>query len=104
MIKMNALMGCNIEQHRTQLLDNWGMLFVYPQQQRLQFWMKDTGIPLDIAFIDDQGVIVDIQHMNPYDVTLHTSRGKAQYALEVNLKWFKKHEVKVGDTVENLPR
>ncbi|MFC1683032.1 DUF192 domain-containing protein [Candidatus Zixiibacteriota bacterium] len=78
-----------------------GMLFVFEKQKILHFWMQDTPLPLSVAFIDKSGRIVDIQQMEPLnDKTIHTSRQKALYALEMNAGWFQKHGVKVGDVVE----
>jgi len=61
--------------------------------------MKNTLIPLDIAFIDSNGIIVDIQSMEPMDTTAHKSRKPACYALEVNKNWFNKHNITVGSQV-----
>jgi uncharacterized membrane protein (UPF0127 family) len=85
---------------RTALAQDAGMLFVYDQEQLLSFWMKDTLIPLSIAFIDSQGRIVDIQDMQPLDETSHQSAAPAQYALEVNQGFFGERGIMVGDTVE----
>jgi uncharacterized membrane protein (UPF0127 family) len=78
-----------------------GMLFVFDQQRILRFWMQDTPLPLSVAFIDKGGRIVDIQQMEPLnEKTIHISRQKALYALEMNAGWFQEHGVKVGDGVE----
>jgi hypothetical protein len=85
---------------RESLPEDQGMLFVFPQQQILSFWMRNTFIPLDIAFIDHAGVIVDIQRMAPLDETInYISAAPALYALEVNAGWFEKREIKVGARV-----
>jgi uncharacterized membrane protein (UPF0127 family) len=76
------------------------MLFVFEQEQILAFWMKDTLIPLSIAYIDAEGRIVDIQDMQPLDETDHLSAEPAQYALEVNQGFFEGRGVMVGDIVE----
>ena len=85
---------------RTALAQDAGMLFVFDQEQLLSFWMKDTLIPLSIAFIDSQGRIVDIQDMQPLDETSHPSAAPAQYALEVNQGFLGERGIMVGDTVE----
>jgi uncharacterized membrane protein (UPF0127 family) len=78
-----------------------GMLFVFEREQILSFWMKNTPLPLSVAFIDRKGRIVEIRRMEPLDEdTLHTSRRPAMYALEMNAGWFQEHQVKVGDSVE----
>ena len=88
---------------RTALAENAGMLFVFNREQQLSFFMRNTLIPLSIAYIDGGGRIVDIQDMQPLDVTPHPSSAPARYALEVNQGFFREHGVEVGDTVE-LPR
>jgi uncharacterized membrane protein (UPF0127 family) len=88
--------------YRTALGVNRGMLFAYPEEQRLSFWMKNTLIPLSIAFIDSERRIVDIQDMKPLDdePPSYVSADPAQYALEVNRGFFEERGVKVGDRVE----
>ena len=85
---------------RPTLAEDAGMLFVFDQEQPLSFWMKDTLIPLSIAYISAEGRIVDIQDMQPLDETPHPSAEPAQYALEVNQGFFAERGVAVGDTVE----
>src|SRR5215203_7432784 len=85
---------------REALAEDAGMLFIFDQEQPLSFWMKDTLIPLSIAYIDGSGTIVDIQDMQPLDETLHPSATPARYALEVNQGFFGERGVTVGDTVE----
>jgi len=78
-----------------------GMLFVFEREQVLSFWMKNTPLPLSVAFINKAGRILEIRQMQPLDEeTLHISRQPAMYALEMNAGWFEKHGVKVGDRVE----
>jgi len=78
-----------------------GMLFVFEREQILSFWMKNTPLPLSVAFIDREGRILEITHMQPLDEeSTHTSRQPALYALEMNAGWFEKHGVRVGDRVE----
>lgn len=84
---------------RDSLPEQEGMLFVYPEERVLAFWMRNTRIPLDIAFIDAQGVIVDVQSMEPYTETPHVSARPARYALEVRRGWFARHGVGIGDRV-----
>ena len=82
---------------RSALAPNAGMLFVFGQDQPLSFWMKNTLIPLSIAFMDSQGRIVDIQDMQPLDQTPHDSAAPAKYALEVNQGFFAAQGIQVGD-------
>ena len=88
--------------HRTALAENRGMLFVFPREERLSFWMKDTLIPLSIAFMDSEGRIVDIQDMKPLDddPPSYVSARPAMYALEVNQGFFEERGVEVGDRAE----
>ena len=88
--------------YRKALGVNRGMLFVYPEEQRLSFWMKNTLIPLSVAFIDSERRIIDIQDMKPLDdePPSYVSAEPAQYALEVNQGFFETRGVKVGDSVE----
>lgn len=86
--------------YRESLGPDAGMLFVFPEQSVRSFWMQDTYIPLDIAFMDREFLIVDIQQMEPMSTTSHVSRAPATYALEVNQGWFQAHGVRVGDRPE----
>lgn len=80
-----------------------GMLFVYPRGEERNFWMKDTRIPLSIAYVDPTGVIVAIADMAPFDTTPVPSGAAAMYALEMNKGWFAAHNVVVGDKLTELP-
>jgi uncharacterized membrane protein (UPF0127 family) len=85
---------------RTSLPEDRGMLFVFDREQPLSFWMKNTLIPLSIAYIDSQGRIVDIQDMQPLDETPHPSAEPAQYALEVNQGFFADRGIEVGNVLQ----
>jgi uncharacterized membrane protein (UPF0127 family) len=87
---------------RTALPEDRGMLFVFDGEQVLSFWMKDTLIPLSVAFMDSEGRIVDIQDMKPLDddPPSYVSAKPARYALEVNRGFFEERDVKVGDRAE----
>lgn len=76
-----------------------GMLFVYSSMTYLYFYMKNTLIPLDIAFLDYNYKIIDIQSMEPLDEKVIKSKKKAMYALEVNRDFFEKVNLNVGDTI-----
>ncbi|MDR5682772.1 MAG: DUF192 domain-containing protein [Armatimonadota bacterium] len=93
--------------HRTSLADNAGMLFIFEEAQRLSFWMKNTFIPLSIAFIDPHWRINDIQDMDPPqpggDIPIYVSRHPAKYALEVNQCFFRRHGFTVGARVVYRP-
>lgn len=83
---------------REELAENAGMLFVFQDVTARAFWMVDTYIPLDIAYMDPSFRIIDIQPMEPESEALVESAGPAQYALEVNRGWFEEHGVTVGAT------
>ena len=88
---------------RTELAEDAGMLFVFERDEPRSFWMRNTLIPLSIAYIADGGRIVDIQDMQPLDETSHPSAEPARYALEVNQGFFAERGIQVGDEVE-LPK
>jgi uncharacterized membrane protein (UPF0127 family) len=84
---------------RKSLRQNEGMLFVYDGQEILTFWMKNTPLPLSIAFLDQGGKIVDIQDMEPFSLRTHVSSFPAKYALEMNKGWFRRKGVGPGDII-----
>jgi uncharacterized membrane protein (UPF0127 family) len=87
---------------RTALAEDRGMLFDFEEEQELSFWMKDTLIPLSIAYMDSEGRIVDIQDMKALDddPPHYASAEPARYALEVNKGFFEERGVEVGDRAE----
>lgn len=82
--------------YRRELGRNAAMLFVYEDEETLSFWMKNTFVPLSIAWIDADGLIVGIDDMQPQTRTPHRSPRPAQYALEVNLGWFAERGIEPG--------
>ncbi|GBU29078.1 hypothetical protein R84B8_02642 [Treponema sp. R8-4-B8] len=86
--------------YRKSLQDGWGMLFVFESDDVLSFWMKNTLIPLSIAFIAYDGKIIDIKDMYPHDTNSVKSSRSARYALEAPQGWFSRVSVNVGDTVK----
>jgi len=88
---------------RESMKPNEGMLFVFDAPDRQCFWMQNTLIPLTIAFIADDGTILNMADMQPRDTTPHCSRGAVRYALEMNQGWFKERGIKDGNTVNGLP-
>lgn len=85
--------------YRRSLAPDEGMLFVFPKERRLGFYMKNTYVPLSIAYIAANGRIVNIVHMEPLTKKDHPSRLPVKYALEMPLGWFEKNKVRDGDTV-----
>lgn len=85
---------------REKLPENQGMLFVFPQSHIQSFWMRNTFIPLDIAFINMEGNVIDIQRMEPLDEDKrYVSPGPVPYVLEVNEGWFESNAISVGAKV-----
>jgi hypothetical protein len=88
---------------RDKLDKDQGMLFIYPHEQNLSFWMKNTKIPLSIAFINSNEVITQIESMAPYSLLSHTSKNKVRFALEMEEGWFIKNGIKAGSKVSLSP-
>jgi uncharacterized membrane protein (UPF0127 family) len=88
---------------RSHLADNEGMLFLLPLG-RATFWMKNTLIPLSVAFIDKNGVILEIHDMKALDESITASDSdQVSYALETNLHWFSLNGIKPGDKLQPPP-
>jgi uncharacterized protein len=83
---------------------NEGMLFVYDVPVGLCMWMKNTLIPLSVAFIDADGKIVNIEDMKPQTTTNHCGKKPVRYALEMNRGWFKQKNITPGTIISGLPR
>lgn len=88
--------------NRFSLQPDHGMLFVFERAEPLGFWMKNTYIPLSIAFIDESHRILNIEDMAPQTEDTHWSRGRALYALEMRKGWFREHAVAPGTRVEGI--
>jgi len=89
--------------HRFSLPPDHGMLFVHDAPRMLSFWMRNTYVPLSIAFIDAKGRIVNIEDMAPHDERLTWSAGPALYALEMRKGWFAQKGIGPGAEVKGLP-
>jgi uncharacterized membrane protein (UPF0127 family) len=89
---------------RDALGENQGMLFVYETEGKHAMWMKNTLIPLSVAFIDRSGRIINIEDMQPQTEEAHGARASAAFSLETNQGWFKKRGIKAGDRVQGLER
>jgi uncharacterized protein len=81
-----------------------GMLFLFGERAYHSMWMKNTLIPLSVAFLDADGNILNILDMEPQTLDTHTSAGPALYAIETNKGWFAAKKVKAGDKVTGLPK
>jgi uncharacterized membrane protein (UPF0127 family) len=89
--------------NRFSLQPDRGMLFVFERPEPLAFWMKNTYIPLSIAFIGADGRIVNIEDMKPQTEDSHWSKGPALYALEMKKGWFQERGIGPGAVVWGLP-
>jgi len=84
-----------------------GMLFVFDQDAQHCMWMKNTFLPLSVAFLDAQGRILNIEDMQPHTEDNHCAARPARYALEMNIGWFAQRGIKRGDRIggiEKAPR
>lgn len=90
--------------HRTHLPDEAGMLFVFPGDAVRCMWMKDTPLPLEVAFFDADGTLLNIARMQPFSLEPHCSRGPARYALEMRAGWFAGRAIRPGQRIDGLQR
>jgi hypothetical protein len=92
---------------RKSLAANQGMLFVFSQQDRHCMWMRNTLLPLSVAFLDEEGRILNVEDMQPQTENSHCESGPARFALEMNLGWFSSKGLKPGlriGGIEKSPR
>ena len=90
--------------NRTSMPTNSGMLFVFEQKAGHCFWMNNTKIPLSIAFIADEGKIVNIEEMQAETTNNHCPKAAVRYALEMNKQWFSERVIVPGTVVTGLPK
>lgn len=83
--------------HRDSMPSDHGMIFVFPEEQQLRFWMKHTRIGLDIVYVNAEGKVVSVAQMQPFDEKGVPSDGPAKYAIELNQGQAAKCGVKTGD-------
>ncbi|TFL11431.1 DUF192 domain-containing protein [Pusillimonas caeni] len=88
---------------RESLPPDHGMLFVFEQETAQCFWMKNTPLPLSIAFIDARGRIINMRDMQPHSEATHCPAGPMRYALEMPRGWFLQYGIEPGQQVEGLP-
>jgi len=84
---------------RQRMGEDEGMLFMFPEADQRGFWMKNTYIPLSIAFLDDEGIILNIADMAPHDLNTTYSEGQSRCALEMNQGWFERNGIVPGSRV-----
>jgi uncharacterized protein len=90
--------------NRTSMPSNSGMLFVFEEKAGHCFWMNNTKIPLSIAFIADDGKIVNIEEMQANTTNNHCPKAAVRYALEMNKQWFSERVITPGTVVQGLPK
>ncbi|MDD2883673.1 MAG: DUF192 domain-containing protein [Dechloromonas sp.] len=90
--------------NRRSMAAQQGMLFVFPQRNTHCMWMRNTPLPLSVAFIDDAGTILNIEEMQPQTEDNHCARAPARYALEMNRGWFAQRGIKPGSQLRGLER
>lgn len=88
---------------REKMGQNEGMLFLFGASTSVCMWMKNTLIPLSVAFIDANGKVINIEDMEPQTTEAHCAKKPAQYALEMNRGWFKQKNIKLGSVINGLP-
>ncbi len=89
---------------RESMAQNEGMIFLFGAPAGVCMWMKNTLIPLSVAFIDDDGKIVNIENMKPQSLESHCAKKPVRYALEMNEGWFRQKNIKPGSTIDGLPK
>ena len=90
--------------YRNFMKKNSGMLFVFPEASIHSMWMVNTYIPLSVAFLDKNGMILNIIDMSPHTRTRNSAASKAKYALEMNLGWFSSRSIKAGEKITGLEK
>ena len=86
--------------YRKEMPKDHGMIFVYPDEKIRNFWMKNTYIPLSIAYLDAEGIVLHLADMTPLNLDPVSSIYPAQYALEMNRGWFSQHQVTIGTQID----
>ena len=87
---------------RRSMAANRGMLFVFTEPRRHCMWMKNTLLPLSVAFLDDEGRILNIEDMQPQTEDNHCAARPARYALEMNLGWFRQKALGPGTKINGV--
>jgi uncharacterized membrane protein (UPF0127 family) len=109
MYRIDAQVATTSEQHatglmfRTEMPQQEGMLFVFERPTQQCFWMKNTLIPLAVAFVADDGTIVNLDEMKAQTLNAHCSEKPVRYVLEMNTGWFSKKGLKAGNKLQGQP-
>jgi uncharacterized membrane protein (UPF0127 family) len=89
--------------HRASMPSNAGMLFIFDEATTHCMWMKNTLLPLSVAFIDERGSIINVEDMEPQTEDSHCASRPARYALEMNRGWFAARGIKPGSRLGGIP-
>jgi uncharacterized membrane protein (UPF0127 family) len=89
--------------HRASMPSNAGMLFIFDEATTHCMWMKNTLIPLSVAFLDERGAITNVEDMEPQTEDSHCASRPARYALEMNRGWFAARGIKPGSRIGGIP-
>ena len=108
--RIEAEVAANVQARQTGLMNRksmpqqHGMLFVFPHPNTYCMWMRNTYIPLSVAFIDDDGIIINIEDMQPQTENNHCARKPARFALEMNAGWFAQRGLKPGTKLGGIDK
>ncbi|MCK6413098.1 MAG: DUF192 domain-containing protein [Azonexus sp.] len=89
---------------RKSMPQHHGMLFVFPQANTHCMWMRNTLLPLSVAFLDESGIVINVEDMQPQTEDSHCARRPARFALEMNLGWFRERGIKSGSKIGGIER
>ncbi len=110
MYRIEAEVAANDQNRQTGLMNRKtmpaqrGMLFVFPQERPHCMWMRNTLIPLSVAFIDADGYIINIENMQPQTEDNHCAKVPARYALEMNEGWFAQRGIRPGFRLQGIDK
>ena len=90
--------------HRRNMQPNEGMIFVFTQEERHCMWMRNTFLPLSVAFLDAEGRILNIEDMEPQTEDSHCAAAPARFALEMNKGWFAAKGIKPGQRIGGIEK
>ncbi len=90
--------------YRKEMQAHQGMLFIFPERATHCMWMRNTLLPLAVAFIDEDGKIINVEEMAPQTETNHCAAKPARYALEMNRGWFKQRGFSAGTPIQGIER
>jgi len=89
--------------YRESLCQDCGMVFVYEQPRQVTYWMKDTFMPLDLAYISEDGLVVQVESLTPNSLEGKTTKQAIKYVVEMNQGWFAENHISVGSRFSFIP-